>query len=163
MSKLKATWMKTKARRPASKRRKPWLISKTPRRSSSRLAAKPRSSLPVEQLARMGDRLKSLAERQEKIVSETASYEALRQKAEGKLTVAQARGRERSRPGSGRPQGRDRRFDREPRRAPVFALTLRRARKTCSGPRRAAELRPASRPKTQPGPLRIASSSFSNR
>ena len=32
--------------------------------------------LAVEQLARMGDRLKSLAERQEKIVSETDSYEA---------------------------------------------------------------------------------------
>ena len=32
--------------------------------------------LAVEQLARMGDRLKSLAERQEKIVTETVSYEA---------------------------------------------------------------------------------------
>ena len=32
--------------------------------------------LAMEQLARMGDRLKSLAERQEKIVSETNSYEA---------------------------------------------------------------------------------------
>ena len=47
--------------------------------------------LAVEQLARMGDRLKSLAERQEKVVSETASYEALRQKAAGQADGRPAR------------------------------------------------------------------------
>ena len=48
--------------------------------------------LAMEQLARMGDRLKSLAERQEKIVTETNSYEATRQKNDGKLTIAQRAG-----------------------------------------------------------------------
>ncbi len=48
--------------------------------------------LAVEQLARMGDRLKSIADRQGKVVSETSSYEALRQKAQGRLTIAQAPG-----------------------------------------------------------------------
>ena len=83
--------------------------------------------LAVEQLARMGDRLKALAERQEKIVSETASYEALRQKAEGKLTVAQRAGVK----GLGQVQSglKEETADLTENLdgAPVFALTLRRA------------------------------------
>jgi hypothetical protein len=48
--------------------------------------------LAVEQLARIGDQLKSLAERQGKVVEETKSYEERRRKNEGKLTLAQQRG-----------------------------------------------------------------------
>jgi hypothetical protein len=48
--------------------------------------------LANEQLARMGDRLKSLAERQEKVVSDTTDYEAVRRKSGGKLTIAQRAG-----------------------------------------------------------------------
>ncbi len=47
--------------------------------------------LAVEQLARMGDQLKSLAERQDKMVVDTKSYEERRIK-DGKLTPAQQRG-----------------------------------------------------------------------
>ena len=83
--------------------------------------------LAVEQLARMGDRLKSLAERQAKIVSETESYEAVRQKTEGKLTVAQRAGVK----GLGQVQAGLKEETAELTEnlegAPVFALTLRRA------------------------------------
>ena len=83
--------------------------------------------LAVEQLARMGDRLKSLAERQEKIVSETASYESLRQKAQGRFTVAQRAGVK----GLGQVQAglKEETADLTENLdgAPVFALTLRRA------------------------------------
>jgi hypothetical protein len=48
--------------------------------------------LAMEQLARMGDQLRSLAERQEKMVGETENYEKLRLKGEGKLTIAQRAG-----------------------------------------------------------------------
>ncbi len=83
--------------------------------------------LAVEQLARMGDRLKSLAERQEKVVSETGSYETLRQKAQGRLTVAQRAGVK----GLGQVQAglKEETADLTENLdgAPVFALTLRRA------------------------------------
>ena len=48
--------------------------------------------LANEQLARMGDQLKSLSERQAKIVEKTKSYEQRRAQNEGKLTPAQQRG-----------------------------------------------------------------------
>ncbi len=83
--------------------------------------------LAVEQLARMGDRLKSLAERQEKVVTETASYESLRQKATGRLTIAQRAGVK----GLGQVQAGLKEETGEMienlEGAPVFALTLRRA------------------------------------
>ncbi|MFI5459268.1 MAG: DUF4175 domain-containing protein, partial [Isosphaerales bacterium] len=83
--------------------------------------------LAVEQLARMGDRLKSLAQRQEKIVSETSSYESLRQKNDGKLTIAQRAGVK----GLGQVQTGLKEETAEITEslegAPVFALTLRRA------------------------------------
>ena len=85
--------------------------------------------LAMEQLERMGDKLKSLAERQQKIVSETSSYEAMRQKNDGKLTIAQRAGSQGAGSGADRHQGRDGRPDRKPQGAPVFALTLRRASK----------------------------------
>ena len=46
----------------------------------------------MEQLARMGDQLKSLAERQAKMVSDTESYENMRRQSNGKLTIAQRTG-----------------------------------------------------------------------
>ena len=83
--------------------------------------------LAVEQLARMGDQLKSLAERQEKIVSETASYEAQRRKNDDKLTMAQRAGVK----GLGQVQTGLKEETAELIEkldgAPVFALTLRRA------------------------------------
>ena len=86
--------------------------------------------LAMEQLARMGDRLKSLAERQQKIVSETNSYEAMRQKNDGKLTIAQRAGVK----GLGQVQTgiKDETADliENLEGAPVFALTLRRASKS---------------------------------
>ena len=48
--------------------------------------------LAMEQLARMGDQLKSLAERQAKMVTETESYENMRRQSNGKLTIAQRTG-----------------------------------------------------------------------
>ena len=46
----------------------------------------------MEQLARMGDQLKSLAERQAKMVTETEGYENMRRQSDGKLTLAQRAG-----------------------------------------------------------------------
>ena len=48
--------------------------------------------LAMEQLARMGDQLKSLAERQNKVVSDLDAYEKLRVDSNGKLTIAQKAG-----------------------------------------------------------------------
>jgi chromosome segregation ATPase len=83
--------------------------------------------LAVEQLARMGDQLKSLAERQEKIVSETASYEAQRRKNNDRLTLGQRA----SIKGLGEVQSglKDETGELIEKLdgAPVFALTLRRA------------------------------------
>jgi DNA repair exonuclease SbcCD ATPase subunit len=83
--------------------------------------------LAMEQLTRMGDRIKSLAERQEKIVTETGSYEAARQKNAGKLSIAQRAGVK----GLGQVQTGIREETAELienlEGAPVFALTLRRA------------------------------------
>jgi hypothetical protein len=81
----------------------------------------------MEQLAKMGDELKSLAERQGKMVGDITDYETLRTKREGSLTVAQRTGVR----GLGRVQeglkdesaGLAEKLD----GAPVFALTLKRA------------------------------------
>ena len=48
--------------------------------------------LAMEQLARMGDQLKSLAERQAKMVTDTEGYENMRRQTNGKLTLAQRAG-----------------------------------------------------------------------
>ena len=98
--------------------------------------------LAMEQLTRMGDRLKSLAERQEKIVTETNSYEAARQKTDGKLTIGQRAGVK----GLGEVQTgiREETADliENLEGAPVFALTLRRAsQKMDEAARRLAELK----------------------
>lgn len=46
----------------------------------------------MEQLSKMGDQLKSLAERQEKVVNDTAGYEKLRAEKQGKLSIPQRNG-----------------------------------------------------------------------
>ena len=71
--------------------------------------------LAMEQLARMGDQLKSLAERQAKMVTETESYENMRRQSNGKLTIAQRTGVRDLGRVQARPQGRDRRADRTAR------------------------------------------------
>jgi hypothetical protein len=48
--------------------------------------------LAMEQLFKMGDHLKSLAERQERVATDTVDYEKLRAKSGGRLTVAQRSG-----------------------------------------------------------------------
>ncbi|GAC1463379.1 MAG: hypothetical protein NVSMB9_00810 [Isosphaeraceae bacterium] len=48
--------------------------------------------LAMEQLAKMGDRLKSMAARQEKVVKDITEYENLRALKEGKLTISQRTG-----------------------------------------------------------------------
>ena len=48
--------------------------------------------LAMEQLARMGDQLKSVGERQNKVVAETDAYEQLKLQNQGKLTIAQRAG-----------------------------------------------------------------------
>jgi hypothetical protein len=83
--------------------------------------------LAMEQLARMGDQLKSLAERQGKMVTDTASYENLRRQSSGKLTIAQRTGVR----GLGQVQAglKDETggLIEQLEGAPVFSLTLRRA------------------------------------
>jgi hypothetical protein len=83
--------------------------------------------LAMEQLVRMGDRLKGLAERQAKVVSETSSFEAMRQKNDGKLTIAQRTGVR----GLGKVQSGLKEETAELIEnldgAPVFSLTLKRA------------------------------------
>jgi hypothetical protein len=83
--------------------------------------------LAMEQLSRMGDRLKALAERQGKVVTETGSYEAARKKNDGKMTSAHRAGVK----GLGQVQTGIREETAELienlEGAPVFALTLRRA------------------------------------
>ncbi len=83
--------------------------------------------LAMEQLARMGDRLKSLAERQARLVGDTESYENMRRQSNGKLTIAQRAGIR----GLGQVQGglKDETggLIEQLEGAPVFSLTLKRA------------------------------------
>ena len=98
--------------------------------------------LAMEQLVRMGDRLKGLAERQAKVVSETSSFEAMRQKNDGKLSIAQRTGVR----GLGQVQSGLKEETAELIEnldgAPVFALTLRRAKESMeNAAKRLAELK----------------------
>jgi hypothetical protein len=83
--------------------------------------------LAIEQLARIGDELKALAGRQEKIASDTTSYQEIRQKNDGKLTIAQRAGIR----GLGEVEAglKDETAElvEKLEGAPVFALTLKRA------------------------------------
>ncbi|MGC1722985.1 MAG: DUF4175 domain-containing protein, partial [Isosphaeraceae bacterium] len=83
--------------------------------------------LAMEQLARMGDQLKSLAERQAKLVGDTESYDNMRRQSNGKLTLAQRAGIR----GLGQVQGglKDETggLIEQLEGAPVFSLTLKRA------------------------------------
>jgi len=83
--------------------------------------------LAMEQLSKMGDRLRSMAERQEKVVTDTVAYDQLRVQREGKLTIAQRTG---IRNLSGVQEAlKDENSELIERLegAPVFALTLKRA------------------------------------
>jgi hypothetical protein len=98
--------------------------------------------LAMEQLTRMGDRLKGLAQRQAKVATETSSYEAMRQKNDGKLTIAQRTGVR----GLGQIQSGLKEETAELIEnldgAPVFALTLRRAKESMeNAAKRLAELK----------------------
>ncbi|HMF36788.1 MAG TPA: DUF4175 domain-containing protein, partial [Isosphaeraceae bacterium] len=83
--------------------------------------------LAMEQLARMGDQLKSMAERQAKLVTDTESYENMRRRSNGKLTIAQRAGIR----GLGQVQGglKDETggLIQQLEGSPVFSLTLKRA------------------------------------
>jgi hypothetical protein len=83
--------------------------------------------LAMEQLARMGDQLKSLAQRQGKMVTDTEGYENLRRQSGGKFTIAQRTGVR----GLGQVQSgiKDETagLTEQLEGAPVFSLTLRRA------------------------------------
>ncbi len=83
--------------------------------------------LAMEQLARMGDQLISLAQRQAKMVKDAENYETIRKQSGGKLTIAQRTGVR----GLGQVQAgiKDEtgRLIEQLDGAPVFALTLRRA------------------------------------
>lgn len=83
--------------------------------------------LAMEQLAKMGDELKSLAERQGKMVEDITNYETLRTKREGSLTVAQRTGvRNLGRVQEGL-KDESASLAEKLEGAPVFALTLKRA------------------------------------
>jgi hypothetical protein len=83
--------------------------------------------LAMEQLLKMGDELKSLAERQGKMVEDITGYETLRTKRDGSLTIAQRTGVR----GLGRVQeglkDESAGLAEKLEGAPVFALTLKRA------------------------------------
>jgi hypothetical protein len=83
--------------------------------------------LAMEQLARMGDQLKSLAQRQARMVTDTESYENMRRQSNGKLTIAQRTGIR----GLGQVQGgledETGGLIEQLEGAPVFSLTLKRA------------------------------------
>lgn len=83
--------------------------------------------LAMEQLAKMGDELKSLAERQAKMVGDITDYEALRAKRDGALTIAQRTGvRNLGRVQQGL-KSESAGLAEKLEGAPVFALTLKRA------------------------------------
>lgn len=83
--------------------------------------------LAAEQLLKMGEQLKSLAERQEKMVNDIAGYDKLRSDAKGKLTMAQRTGvRNLGQVQAGLKDETGELVERL-EGAPVFALTLKRA------------------------------------
>ncbi len=84
--------------------------------------------LAMEQIAKMADALKSIGERQDKMVEETVTYEKTRVDAGGKLTLAQRNSiREAGRVESGIKDEVTELVDRLGEGAPVFGLTLKRA------------------------------------
>ncbi|MFO0891050.1 MAG: DUF4175 family protein [Isosphaeraceae bacterium] len=89
--------------------------------------------LAMEQLARMGDQLKSLSERQAKMVTAAEGYEAIRRQTDGKLTIAQRAGvRGLGQIQAGLKDETTGLVD-QLEGAPVFSLTLRRAAESMSG------------------------------
>jgi hypothetical protein len=86
--------------------------------------------LAMEQIAKMADALKSIGERQNKMVDETNGYEKARAENDGKLTLAQRTGvKELSRVQSGLRDETSELIDRLGEGAPVFGLTLKKAQK----------------------------------
>ncbi len=86
--------------------------------------------LAMEQIAKMADALKSIGERQDRMVEETNRYEKLRAENEGKLTLAQRTGvKELSRVQSGLKDETTELIDRLGEGAPVFGLTLKKAQR----------------------------------
>ena len=84
--------------------------------------------LAMEQLVKMSDDLKSLLERQGKLVTETEGYEKTRAANDGKLTLGQRAGiRDLSRVQSGLKDEATELIDKLGEGAPVFTLTLKRA------------------------------------
>ncbi len=86
--------------------------------------------LAMEQIAKMADALKSVGERQNKMVEETNRYEKARAENDGKLTLAQRAGvKELGRVQSGLRDETSELIDRLGEGAPVFGLTLKKAQK----------------------------------
>lgn len=83
--------------------------------------------LAMEELLKMGDQLKSLAQRQDKMVGDISGYDTLRAQKQGKLTIAQRTGvRDLGQVQSGLKDETGELIEKL-EGAPVFALTLRRA------------------------------------
>ncbi len=84
--------------------------------------------LAMEQISKMADSLRSIAERQNKMVGETTVYEQARAKNGGKLSIAQRTGvRDLGRVQSGLKDETAELLERLGEGAPVFSLTLKRA------------------------------------
>lgn len=83
--------------------------------------------LAMEQFSKMGDRLRALAEREEKIATDTVSYEQLRTQRAGKLTIAQRTGVRNLAGIQEALQDETAELIERLEGAPVFALTLKRA------------------------------------
>ena len=83
--------------------------------------------LAMEQLSKMGDHLKSLAERQEKVGNDTKMYDKLRQSRDGKFTVAQRSGVRNLSATEEALKDETGELIEKLEGAPVFALTLKRA------------------------------------
>ena len=84
--------------------------------------------LAMEQIAKMADALKSIGERQDKMVEETNRYEKARAENDGKLTLAQRTGvKELGRVQAGLKDEATELIDRLGEGAPVFGLTLKKA------------------------------------
>jgi hypothetical protein len=84
--------------------------------------------LAMEQIAKMGDALKSIGERQNKLVDETGKYEKARAENDGKLTLGQRSSvRDLSRVQAGLKDEATELMERLGEGAPVFGLTLKKA------------------------------------
>ncbi|MCA1686379.1 MAG: DUF4175 domain-containing protein, partial [Planctomycetia bacterium] len=83
--------------------------------------------LAMEQFSKMGDQLKGLAEREEKIRTDAAGYEALRARNQNKLTIAQRTGIRQLAGTQEAVKDETAELIEKLEGAPVFALTLKRA------------------------------------